>query len=213
MKSTGSTSQSQISLFVSSEDYFSEILTQAFHERKIQPVPPVKKYLVGLLQHYLDARNLYDDESVDEVGRKKPQTLAEMYMIAMQSETSVKIEMLKKLADRSLYICGFFSDSLQKKIVDIDYYIDMGGTAYGNLAHCTREDSLSKVYKSFSQRFLDFVEVLSVLSQNVQLQSNQNILRMYDRYMRTGSALDREKLTQIGILTQDPADKKKIQVT
>lgn len=201
----------KITLLVSAEDFFSEILTQAFEAKKIAPPAPIKNYLVALLHHYLDSKNLFEEENLDELGRRKPQTLAEMYMVALQSDLPARVDLLKKLADKSLYISGFFSDSLQGRVIDIDYYIEMGGTAYAYLAESTREDSVARIYKHFSHRFLDFVEVLSILSQRAQLQSNQNILRIYDRYMKTGSAIDRDKLVQIGILNQEVDQKKKIQ--
>lgn len=207
MKNQGG--RSSISIISSSEQYFSEVLTQAFMSRKIEAPIQVKNYLVGILQFYLDSRNLFDEETVDESGRRKPQSMAEMYMIAHQSESSVKTELLKKLADKSLYISGFFSDSLQRKIIDVDYYAEMGGSAYASLAHCTREDTLAYVYRVFSKRFLEFVDVLSILSQQSQLQSNQNILRLYDRYLRTGSELDRERLAEMGLLTADLQNRKK----
>lgn len=206
-------SSSSLSLLVSSEEYFTEMVSLALVERKVEAPAPVKNYLVNLLQFYLDTKNLFDEESIDETGKKKPQTLAELFLVAHQSEYSLKVELLKKLADRALYISGFFSDSLQRKIVDVDYYVDMGGSAYASLAHCTKEDSRAHIYHIFSKRFSDFVDVLSVLSQKSQLQSNQNILRLYDRYHKTGSELDREKLIEMGLLTQEPTSKRKITMT
>lgn len=205
----GHSSHPKISLCVSSEDYFSEMVDVALDERKVKAALPVKNYLVELLQFYLDARNLFEEEVVDESGRRKPQTLAELYLTAHQLEFSSKVEMLKKMADRSLYISGFFSDSLQRKIIDVDYYVEMGRSAYGSLAHCTREDTKASIYKTFAQRFGDFVDVLSHFSQKARLQSNQNILRLYDRYLRTGSALDREKLIEMGIPTSKQDKKRK----
>ena len=195
-------------LFVSPEGYFTEVVKQGLEQRKIKTYPHVESYLVNLLQHYLDARNLFESD-VDEQGKKAPQTLAEMMLIAHSSEPSVKLEMLKKLADRSLYISGFFGDSLNRKIVDIDYYAEMGGTAYASLAHCAKEDAMVTVYTTFSKRFMDFVDVLTVISHSSLIKSNESILRLYDRYMRTGSELAREKLVEIGVLTL-PADQLKL---
>lgn len=187
-------------LFVSPQGYFSEVVKNGLEQRRIKTYPHVESYLVNLLQHYLDARNLFENES-DESGRRPPQTLAEMMLIAHNSETSAKLELLKKLGDKSLYISGFFGDSLSRKIVDVDYYANMGGTAYAALANATKEDTLAKVYDTFSSRFMDFVDVLTVISQGSLIKSNEGILKLYDRYMRTGSDLAREKLIEMGVLT------------
>lgn len=171
--------------------------------------PHVESYLVRLLQYYLDARNLYEDPYVNETGQRTPQTLAEAYLIAQNSDLPVRVEMLRKLGDKTLYISGFFGDSLSRKIVDIDYYAEIGGAAYASLAHCTREDTLAKVYSTFSQRFLEFVDVLTYISHQSLVKSDESILRLYERYMRTGSELAKEKLVEMGVLTL-PTDQVKL---
>lgn len=187
-------------LFVSPGDFFKDLVRQGFAQRKIETYPHVETYLVDLLQHYLDAKNLFDPD-YDENGRRIPKTLAEMYLQANNAEDqTVKVELLKKLGDRSLYMSGFFGDSLQRKIVDVDYYVNMGGVAYATLATFVREDTTAKVYSTISRRFIDFVDVLTYISHSSFIKSNESVLRLYDRYLTTGSELAREKLTEIGVL-------------
>jgi hypothetical protein len=187
-------------LFISPEDFFKDLVRQGFAQRKLETYPLVETYLVDLLQHYLDAKNLYDPE-YDEAGRKTPKTLAEMYLCANSTDDQIlKVELLKKLGDRSLYMSGFFGDSLQRKAVDVDYYVNMGGVAYATLASCVRQDTSAKVYSTISRRFIDFVDVLTYISHNSFIKSNESILRLYDRYLTTGSELAREKLTEMGVL-------------
>lgn len=193
-------SSNRVELFTTPTDFFKELVQKGLSQRKIQTLPVVESYLVNLLNHYLDARNLFDPEYSNESGQKNPQTLAEMFLIAQNAETVAKVELLRKLGDRTLYISGFFGDSLQRKVVDIDYYADIGGAAYASLAHCTREDTLARVYSTFSTRFLDFVDVLTYISHHSFVKSDESILRLYDRYMRTGSELAREKLEEMGVM-------------
>jgi len=189
-------------LFISPEQHFSEALKEALEQRKVKSYPHLETYLVHMLKHYLDSRNLFRPHSTHgENNENPPETLAEMYLIAMNSENTRKKEIMKTLADRSLYLAGFFGDSLQKKLVDIDYYSEMGSAAYFNLATWTKEDHLSEVYKTFSKRFIEFVEVLSYMSEKSAVQADQNVLRLYDLYLKTGSEMAREKLNQLGIAT------------
>jgi hypothetical protein len=195
-------------LLMSPEQHFTEVLQEACKQRKIKSFPMMDAYLVHLLKHYLDSKNLFtpfQDDSID----KPPQTLAEMYLVAMNSETPKNREIMKILADRTLYLTGFFGDSLQRKIVDIDYYTNIGSAAYHNLAVWTKEDTVASIYKTFSSRFMDFVEVLSYISEKSSVQTDQNVLRLYERYIKTGSELAREKLTALGIATL-PKDQLKI---
>lgn len=186
-------------LFQSPREYFSQAVRGALESRGIETFPRVESYLVELLEHYLDARNLFEPEH-DETGQPRPKTLAELYLIAANSEPVIRVELLKKLGDRSLYISGFFGDSLERKLVDLDYYAEMGGAAYRELSAAIREDALARVYQVFSRHFIDYVDVLTLISQNSMVQNNQSLLRLYDRYLRTGSDLAREKLIEMGVL-------------
>lgn len=188
-----------VELFVSPEGYFQELVSKGLYDRKVQTHPIVETYLVNLLKQYLDAKALFEAEA----------TLAEMYLHAQNAEPSIKMEKFKKLGDRALYISGFFGDSLSRKTVDVDYYANIGGAAYTHLAHATREDALAQVYKTFSARFIEFVDVLTYISQHSFVKSDESILRLYDRYQKTGSELAKEKLVEMGVLTL-PQDQVKL---
>ncbi|HRO66352.1 MAG TPA: hypothetical protein PL182_02175 [Pseudobdellovibrionaceae bacterium] len=189
-----------MSLFVSPKDYFAEMVQEGLRQRRLDQFPRAEAYLVDLLQHYMDTRNLFESD-LDEQGQRRPQTLAEMYLTAAHLEQAARTELLKKLGDKTLYISGFFGESLSRKIVDIDYYAQMGGAAYRDLAEFTEDEMLAKVYRTFSRRFIDYVDVLTYISQSTLVQSNESLLRLYDRYLKTGSELAREKLNEMGIVT------------
>jgi hypothetical protein len=186
-------------LLATPREFFGEMVEDGFAKRNIKSSPAVQLYMVQLLEYYLDARNLFT----------RPDTLAETFLMATSSPQVEKIDLLKKLGDKSLYIAGFFGDSLARKIVDLDYYAGMGGAAYASLADCVREDDSAHVYRTFSQRFVEFVDVLTYISQKSSVHTDQGLLRLYDRYMRTGSELAKEKLIEMGVLTL-PSDQAKL---
>lgn len=185
-------------LCLSPREFFVEVVDDALKVRNVKTVPLAHSYLVNLLEHYVSAENLFDEP--DSSGRKSRETLAEIFFKAANSDHNQKIELLKKLGDRSLYISGFFADSLQRKVVDIDYYRDMGCSAYSTLAGSIREDSLSVVFKEFANKFLEFVDVLNHISAQAHVQSENNILRLYETFAKTGSELAREKLLEKGLI-------------
>lgn len=188
-------------LTASSKDYFGEALDCAFQHLKMPASPLSKSYLVDLLQFYMFSSNLFSLD--EETGRYKRETLAELYLKSQNLPTTQKMELLKKLGDTSLYISGFFGDSLNRKMVDIDYYAEMGGVAYGNLSQIASDEKLSLVYTDLSRRFLGFVDALTLVSQTASLQSNGDLLRLYDRYVSTGSRLAEEQLREKGMLNAD----------
>lgn len=201
MSSTGEKSKAP-EICQSSQEFFAKSLDQAFEYFRLEPPASSRAYLVNLLEKYMLSQNLFD---IDEVtGRYKRDTLAEMFLKAQNESSNIlRVELLKKLGDTSLYISGFFGDSLRRKLVDIDYYADMGGAAYGSLAKETTDSSLSEVYACFSSRFINFVDVLTYMSQKSQVQSDKDLLRLYDRYMATGSKLAEDQLLEQGVLNSE----------
>lgn len=196
-------SKDEPSLIANPQSYFSELVKQGLAQRKIKTYPMVIIYLSDLMLHYVDARNLFDEDIDQESGKRNPRTLAEMLLTAQISSHTTKTKLLKRLADRSLYVSGFFGDSLNRSLVDLDYYRDMGVTAYQSLAQNTREDTLAKVFHEMSVRFLEFVDVFTEMSQLTLTQTNKDILRLYEVWLRTGSELAREKLLAEGVLTSN----------
>lgn len=187
-------------LLLSPRDHFVEVVGEGLSRRNIKTYPAVSRYLVDLLEHYLDARNLFEPDH-DEAGNKRPSTLAELYFHASNADPSERRGLLKKLGDKSLYISGFFGDSLRRSVVDIEYYAEMGCAAYASLSRTAKEDNVAMVYQVFSNRFLDFVDVLTYISQKSFIKSDESILRLYDQYLRTGSELAKEKLIEMGVVT------------
>lgn len=199
-----------VQLYLSPRQHFTELVEAGFARLRIQTYPAVQSYLVDLLEHYLDTRNLYPEET-DESGKSRPLTMAEMWLTAGGLTLPERTDMLKRMGDRALYISGFFSESLQRKIVDVDYYAEMGGAAYASLADCVREDTAAQVYRVFSSRFLEFADVLAFISQRSFVQSDENLLRLYEKYLRTGSEVAREALIEKGVLTVGREQAKKAQ--
>lgn len=188
-------------LILDSNQYFNDIVEEAFQERRFQTYPHIKTYMVDILKHYLLVENLYDQ--LDTSGRKTRETIAELYLKAGQSGGRDRVEKLKKLGDRSLYISGFFSDSFQRKIIDVDYYVDMGKMAFESLAQDVEEDTFSKLFKDLSAHFLNLVDVLAVISQKAKMMDEENVLRMMDLYSKTGSALLGEALAEKGVFNPE----------
>lgn len=194
-------------LLIDANQYFETVVDSALKERKVNTFPLARDYLVTILSFYVPAGNLFDE--VNESGKRSQSMLAEALLSALNSEQNERAAKLKRMADRALYIAGFFADSLNRKLVDVDYYQEMGSTAYALLAENTREDLAAKVYREYATRFLAFMEVLSVIADQAKVNDEQNILRLYETYARTGSDLARERLLERGLIAVPLFDLKK----
>ncbi len=186
----------KLNLLLNAQAYFNEMIELALERCRFETTPFAQQYLVGLLESYVGGGQWALDS-----------TLAEQLLRANQAEKNVRREMLKRLGDTSLYISGFFGDSFKRKIVDLDYYAEMGGIAYGQLASEFDSDVQAQVYREFASRFLEYVDLLTYISQNSFVQSNQDLLRLYERYVKTGSELAKEQLLEKGLLNTEQAKK------
>jgi hypothetical protein len=196
-------------LVLSSKDFFIENLNRGMLRRKLNLYPQVVTYLADLLEYFIFTDNLHNDED-SESGHRKSKTLAELLLEAQIAEPKSKLGLLKKLGDRTLYVSGFFADSLNRSLVDLDYYKNMGVTAYFNLSDLVNESSHAKVFHEIACKFTDLTDLLTVISQESMIRNDQSILRLYESYLKTGSELAKERLTDLGVIPISEQDSKKI---
>jgi len=180
--------------------YFKEVLEEALKNQNIEITPEVSYYLINLLTHFMETENLYKQKTENGL---EYEPLAIKYHKALTSDTLKKITLLKETGDLSLYISGFFGESLNRSTVDISYYIGMGEAAYGSLSHTTDKDVFQNIFKELSQKFVKFVDILAEMSQNALILNNESLLSMYDRWLKTKSARLFKKLQEEGLIPVD----------
>jgi hypothetical protein len=103
---------------------------------------------------------------------------------------------LRRLGDICLLISGFFADSLKRKLVDLDYYLGMGGSAYWKLSNLSDAGTL---YRELAMKFKPFSDVLGEMSERSGLNSNSDLLRIYEKWLLTGSDRLKILLSEHGI--------------
>jgi hypothetical protein len=96
-------------------------------------------------------------------------------------------------------VSGFFADSLRRKLVDVDYYANIGGVAYQALSR-HETDTLSPVFAELAAKFIAFVDVLTEVSERSSCASNMDLLRLYERWLKTGSRHSGQLLVERGVV-------------
>ena len=122
---------------------------------------------------------------------------------ALHAEGLSRREGLREVGDRSLFLAGFFADSLTRRLVDVDYYTRLGERAYARLAD--EGDGRGDIFEELAERFDAFVDVLSEVSERTSLTSNADLLRLYERWLRTGSRHTGELLAGLGVVPSQGA--------
>jgi hypothetical protein len=171
-------------------EFFKEQVEGAMARQNVQTSEWTAYYIVRLLAGYVSGR---DDAGFD--GQPLGLRLAH----ALQAEGAAQREGLRSVGDASLFVAGFFSDSLQRRLVDSDYYIALGANAYGRLAS-DDHDAFADVFGEMADKFVPLVDVLAEISDRSSLGTNRELLRLYDRWLRTGSRRDEWLLAERGLV-------------
>jgi hypothetical protein len=173
-------------------EYFKDLVASSLARQHIHAADLTEYYLVNLLCQYvrLDAA---------AAAREDGEPLAVRLARALQSVGSEQRARLRSLGDFSLFMSGFFSDSFRRRLVDVDYYVSMGEYAYGSLGK-RDEDAFSEVFTELATKFVGFTDVLADISERTALSSHTDALRLYEKWLRTGSERDGQRLVDRGIL-------------
>jgi hypothetical protein len=170
----------------SAVEYFRELVDAAIARQNIPAGELTTFYVVHLLATFLE-------RPVDDTP------LALRFARAFQTAGAEQRTSLRQIGDVSLFVSGYFSDSLRRKPVDVDYYVNIGGSAYGALSR-QADEALSPVFAELADKFVAFVDVLSEVSERSSCGSNTDLLRLYERWLRTGSPRSGHLLVERGVL-------------
>jgi hypothetical protein len=181
-------------------EFFRDTLHGALLRQHLAVEDQTEHYVVNVLTLFARSEALY--EMTPEGLRLKP--LVAMLCEALEAApgTSERNRTLQRLGDVSLFVAGFFARSFAAKLVDIDYHIAMGGQAYGALAQATaygRRRVLAAVFAELSEKFQPMVDALNEVSEGSAAPSDRDILRLYEIWLKTGSARCYAQLKRLGV--------------
>jgi len=140
------------------QTYFYKILEELNNEI-ISPLPTeFIFYSSDVLDHY---------GSTEKFESEKP--LGIKFLEASSFKTEEKKKVFKEVGDQSLLMSSYYSFSIEKKIVNKDYYIKLGKSAYSRLNELSPElYDIPSFFSNLSHRF----EVLAALCLRLSLELN-----------------------------------------
>lgn len=182
-------------------DYFRRSIDEAMARQNVEVDPHATHYVVNLVTLFARSEDLYEDHG-DTYGLKP---LALMMVDAVEAESAEERNFsLQRIGDVSLFIAGFFAESLAHRLVDLDYYIRMGGNAYGSLSDemrgTLRGRVLAHVYRELARKFQLMVDVLNEVRDAARSSSDIDLLRTYEVWLKTGSRRAEKLLRQNGVV-------------
>jgi hypothetical protein len=188
----------------SAHEWFREMVADALAHRRLKVQEVTEFYLVNLLAGFLEKEKLFVEEPD---GTVIAEPLALVLLRAFAADRRERAARLRRVGDTALFVSGFFGDSLARSLVDVDYYIAMGGRAYGALAESER--GLDALYEELSGRFPQFVDLFAEIAELSDLRSNRGLVRLYERFLVTRSERVAQRLRDRGVaLFAGPGPKK-----
>jgi hypothetical protein len=179
-----------VTLAASVDEFFHEVVTEALDAADLTASEPASWYLVSLLGEFTHAR-LTDEP----LGLK---------LAAVHESPGERVATLKQVGDQSLYVAGYFADSLRGSLVDVDYYVGLGQNAYAQLARSLGGGkSIADVYGELAEQFPRFVDVLAIVRKRVamaEVSQTTDIGKLYEIWLRTRDAWVEKKLAAAGLI-------------
>ncbi|MCG6976191.1 MAG: hypothetical protein LJE56_07235 [Acidiferrobacterales bacterium] len=182
------------------QSFFHQSVQGAINNQNLEASEASIQYLANLLTLFSRSEDLFE-QTADGVDMKP---LALMYADAAANTTAAgRVRILQKLGDTALFITGVFADSLNRKIVDVDYYIAMGGSAYSSVSSTIgsrfRDRAGQMLFDELTDKFVAFVDVLAEVCEQANFNNNRDVMRLYEVWIRTGSKRARSQLQKLGI--------------
>jgi hypothetical protein len=178
-----------IAIAPSISEYFQEVVTDAIRTRRVEATQAASHYIVGLLVSFA-----HPDEEV-EATFDRPLTF--LLREALEATGAERFRRLRALGDGVLYALGFFGEAIEVRGVDRGYVVTVGSTAYHGAASMLRRgarepaDDGPDVLVELAEKFDRFAGVLSEVAEGSLAKSahdDGSIVKLYERWLRTGSA-------------------------
>jgi hypothetical protein len=179
--------------------FFEELVLVARDERRVEATDAATAYVAGLLADYARPGAL----SRDTLERPFTLLLAE----AEESAGGERFERLRALGDGVLYVRGLYAEHLETRGVALRYVSSVGARAYEGARHMlTRAGTASPatdVFGELAEHFDAFVELLGAVADRLMARgvaSNGAVVKLYERWLRTGSTALGEALVAQGLV-------------
>ena len=174
--------------------YFFEGLTD-LNRKSLCPVP---ESIIFYSSDVLDKFALSADFFEMSEGKVREKILGMKLLEATQFGREEQRRTYKEVADMSLVVCGYFSESVNKKIVDTNYYSQLGKMAYSHLNQVTPTFlDIPSFYSMLATCFENMTSLMMLLAAKNRAGNETNLI--FDKIMHSEQVSEKEMLVS-GVL-------------
>lgn len=166
--SSSQTESKQIVLESSLQAFFYDQLLEV-NQKNLNPLPNETVYYSSLIMDQFGESQRYFEV---EEGKVREKILGTKLLESSGQPRPVQKRMLRDIGDTALFMCGYFSDSVNKKLIDLSYYYELGRIAYRRLnSHIPELYDYPEFYDLLSEKFQNLAEMIYLVSKKNEAQS------------------------------------------
>lgn len=189
------------------ESFFEDEVKNAARKQGVDLSPFASRYVGRVLTRFTETR-AYLTKTEDEGGKFSYPTLALLWLEGFSKTMNEQLHQFQHVGDLALFTSGFFGERLGRSMIDMDYYVAMGGKAYeraGQIRESIQAERDLNIFFELSGTFGKLVDVVAEISDRSLTSNDRDLLRLYEKWVSTGSERIRRMLAENGVIPgQDP---------
>lgn len=190
----------EIQLAPSLESFFDAELGETARKQGVEMTAFTREYLARMLVRFSQVEHLFKPTAS---GEWTIPTLTELYSASVGHPLADQFSKMQQMGDLALFTSGFLSERIEKSLIDMDYYIAMGEVAYekaGHIRETIGAERVLNIYFELAHSFPKFVEVMNELADQSLLSSDRDVVKLYEKWLRTGSGRIERMLAEVGVI-------------
>jgi hypothetical protein len=153
--------------------FFNEL--DVINRTSLCPVPQETIfYSSAVLEKYSLSESYFNNTE----GKIREKILGEMFLLAQHKGPEEQKRIFRDIGDTALFLCGFFSEAINKKLVDRSYYLHLGISAYQRMNAVEPKClDVPSFYGILATSFETLTYLIATASKKIH-QSNSNLYQM-----------------------------------
>ncbi len=161
-------------------DLWQALIQEAQLNSDIHLNEQLESYLVFLLMHFCDKPHV-------------AHSILGLEFLENFEPNNRKYWQLKEFGDKCLLFAGLFPERAVRKRVTLDYFVQLGQSAYGMLSQQTLKQEAA-LYEELCQTFVRLMDVLQATREHTEQIVETNFLAALSQWQHTGSQYALQKL-------------------
>ncbi len=172
---------SDLLLESSLQAFFYDSLNEV-NKKSLHPLPnEVIYYSSIVMARFAESKHYFQEEQ----GRVREKILGKKFLESSNLPKNKQIEELKDIGDTALFLCGYFSDSLNRKLLNMSYYQKIGQLSYRKLNVLLPIIlDFTNFYNFIAQSFIALITVIGIVAKKFFSQTEDDFTLLVSNAMK-----------------------------